>query len=215
VKRLKTNLVRIINCYFLHKNKKFSMKSNCYILYLMFLITNVRSFKSYLRKNRHFNYKEQNECLIFQSGVLFCNLNNWTSNSNHNIEIPIEKLNFHFSRSSGPGGQNVNKLNTKAEVRLNIEEAEWLPDEIKSRLRLYNQNLINKADELIISAQEHRTQKQNKVECVDKLRQMIQLASVEPKERNMYTVRFLINIMLFIFILFLFLFLLYFSFKTI
>lgn len=54
--------------------------------------------------------------------------------SARNIVIPESKLDFSYARCSGPGGQNVNKLNTKAEVRFNVFNADWLPDEVKQRL---------------------------------------------------------------------------------
>ena len=48
--------------------------------------------------------------------------------------IPIEELDITYSRSSGPGGQNVNKVNTKVEVRFNISSASWINDDLKSKL---------------------------------------------------------------------------------
>ena len=47
------------------------------------------------------------------------------STSVRSVSIPIDRLEFNFSRSSGPGGQNVNKVNTKAELRFNVHEADW------------------------------------------------------------------------------------------
>ena len=87
----------------------------------------------------------------------------------NDIVIPLDKLDFAFARSSGPGGQNVNKLNTKAEVRFNVYQADWLPYEVKQRL-----------------LQQHRTQNRNKEDAIDKLRVMVAEAYIEPKERNMY-----------------------------
>jgi hypothetical protein len=51
-----------------------------------------------------------------------------------NIVIPESKLAFSYARCSGPGGQNVNKLNTKAEIRFHVFNADWLPVEVKQRL---------------------------------------------------------------------------------
>lgn len=45
-----------------------------------------------------------------------------------NVEIPINQLNFNYSRSSGPGGQNVNKVNTKVELRISIDKIDWLTE---------------------------------------------------------------------------------------
>ena len=55
--------------------------------------------------------------------------------SKNRIHVPLEKLEHNFSRSSGPGGQNVNKLNTKVELRFKVSEADWLADDVKNRLR--------------------------------------------------------------------------------
>ena len=56
----------------------------------------------------------------------------------------------------GPGGQNVNKLNTKAEARFNVDSAEWLPIEVRQRLKIYQENKISKEGDLIVASQEHR-----------------------------------------------------------
>eukprot|EP01039_Chlorochromonas_danica_P007948 gene7948-8768_t len=102
------------------------------------------------------------------------------------IIIPMEKIEFNFARSSGPGGQNVNKLNTKAEIRFHVDEADWIAPEVKQRLVEYNANRISKEGFLIIACQEHRTQMKNKSDCIEKLKEMIAEASIEPKERQMW-----------------------------
>lgn len=102
------------------------------------------------------------------------------------IYIPLDKVEFQFARSSGPGGQNVNKLNTKAEIRFNLTTADWIPEEVKERLREAQGNKISKNGEVIISSQEHRTQSKNKEDCISKLQEMLAEAYVEPKERNIW-----------------------------
>ena len=72
------------------------------------------------------------------------------------VVIPMDKVEFSFARSSGPGGQNVNKLNTKAELRFKVETASWIKPEWRQRLMQYQSNKISKEGELIISSQEHR-----------------------------------------------------------
>jgi protein subunit release factor B len=55
----------------------------------------------------------------------------------------------------GPGGQNVNKVNTKADIRFKVSEAAWIPTEVKSRLRAKYANKINAVDELVITSQKY------------------------------------------------------------
>ena len=66
------------------------------------------------------------------------------------------RIEFNYARSSGPGGQNVNKLNTKAEIRFHVMSADWLNHDVKLRLLQYNTNKVSKEGELIISSQDHR-----------------------------------------------------------
>lgn len=90
------------------------------------------------------------------------------------ISIPVDKLDFNFSRSSGPGGQNVNKVNTKAELRFNVHDASWyvvtsysdqrnwhfvnrLPEDVRGRMLSLEANRINSAGELVITSQEQRS----------------------------------------------------------
>lgn len=96
------------------------------------------------------------------------------------------RIEFSFARSSGPGGQNVNKLNTKAELRFHVQSASWLQPEVRLRLAQYQTNKVSKEGDLIISSQEHRTQSKNKDDCVEKLKIMIAEAMLTPKEREMW-----------------------------
>jgi protein subunit release factor B len=102
------------------------------------------------------------------------------------IKIPADELNIKFVKSQGAGGQNVNKLNTKAEIRFNIEDADWLPGAVKERLIEYQKTKVSKDGTLIITSQEHRTQARNKEEAVGKLQAMIAEAYIEPKDRQMW-----------------------------
>jgi len=103
-----------------------------------------------------------------------------------NIVIPESKLAFSYARCSGPGGQNVNKLNTKAEVRFHIFNADWLPIEVKQRLSQQQANKINNDGELLVTSQESRTQASNREDCIEKIKVMVAQAYIIPKERNMY-----------------------------
>ena len=88
------------------------------------------------------------------------------------------------SRSSGPGGQNVNKVNTKVEIRLNIAGSLLLSDEEKIILLAKLANKINANGELIITSQSERTQLANKEAAIHKLNRMISNALKVKKKRR-------------------------------
>lgn len=100
------------------------------------------------------------------------------------IVIPDDELAFSFARSSGPGGQNVNKVNSKATLRWNITASAALPDDVRSRfLKLYANRLTNDG-EILITSQESRDQPKNIAICLEKLRGMIQQVLMAPKKRR-------------------------------
>lgn len=88
------------------------------------------------------------------------------------------------SRSSGPGGQNVNKVNTKVEIRLNIASSLLLSDEEKLILLNKLANKINANGELIVTSQSERTQLANKEAAIHKLNRMISNALKVKKKRR-------------------------------
>jgi len=94
-----------------------------------------------------------------------------------------EQLRFGFSRSSGPGGQNVNKVNTKTELRLALAQLHGISDRAKSRLKkLAGRHLID--GDLFFTADTERTQESNRRACLAKLRTLLEQALVEPKTRK-------------------------------
>ena len=99
------------------------------------------------------------------------------------LSIPRDEFRLSFARSSGPGGQNVNKVNSKVTLTWPLSFSPSVPAAIKSRFRLKFANRLNKNGELILTSQRFRNQVQNVADCLDKLRSM--LASVEhpPKHR--------------------------------
>ncbi len=130
-----------------------------------------------------------NKCLFLFSKkiVLFqniCQINfTWK-----NIQIPMEKIEMAFSRSSGAGGQNVNKLNTKVEIRFNLDSAQWITENVRKRIRELYPNKINNEGEFIITSQEHRTQEMNRSEAQKKLKMIIFEASQPKHERIMHPI---------------------------
>ncbi|MGC4023407.1 MAG: alternative ribosome rescue aminoacyl-tRNA hydrolase ArfB [Cyclobacteriaceae bacterium] len=94
------------------------------------------------------------------------------------------ELTFHTSRSSGPGGQNVNKVNTKVTLRWNVKDSSLLlPEEKEILLNKLSSRLTNEG-ELIISSQDKRSQLQNKEEVLKKFDQLLKRAFAQKKKRK-------------------------------
>ena len=100
------------------------------------------------------------------------------------IQIPESELIFKASRSSGPGGQNINKLNTKVAVIFDIEKNNCLKAEQKETILKKLSGRLTKDKKLIISSQKFRTQKANRDSAVQKLCQTLQDALKKPKTRK-------------------------------
>ncbi len=100
------------------------------------------------------------------------------------IRIPLREFHFNFSRSSGPGGQNVNKTSTKVELRWNVENSKSLPEQVKARFLEQNRTRINDLGVFLIKSDRFRDQGRNSADCLEKLRELIEQASQIPKERQ-------------------------------
>jgi len=99
------------------------------------------------------------------------------------IKIPEWEMNFSAARSSGPGGQNVNKTSTKVVIRFSIDESKSLSAEQKMKLKERLSNVINKEGEIIVSEQGSRSQFTNRSNAAKKLNDMINMALTEERER--------------------------------
>ncbi|CAH8256071.1 unnamed protein product [Arabidopsis lyrata] len=95
-------------------------------------------------------------------------------------QITLDHVTLNFARSGGPGGQNVNKLNTKVDMRFNVKNAYWLSDRIREKIIQTEKNRINKDGELVISSTKTRTQKGNIDDALEKLQAIINAASYVP-----------------------------------
>jgi ribosome-associated protein len=98
--------------------------------------------------------------------------------------IPEQDLQFHFVRASGPGGQNVNKVATAAQLRFDLAGTTALEPAVKARLREQAANRINAEGALLISARNHRTQEGNRREALARLEVLIARACIVPKTRR-------------------------------
>jgi ribosome-associated protein len=89
---------------------------------------------------------------------------------------------FRAARSSGPGGQNVNKVNTRSELRIAIDDIP-IPGAARARLARLGGRRVTEDGLLVIAAEEHRSQVRNKAEALERLRELIVRALVKPRPR--------------------------------
>jgi ribosome-associated protein len=102
---------------------------------------------------------------------------------NSEIEISESSIQEKFVRSSGPGGQNVNKVSTAVQLNLNLNECYDIPESVMMRLIKLAGNRINKDGILSIQASNFRTQHQNREDARNRLKELIQLAAKPEKNR--------------------------------
>lgn len=104
-------------------------------------------------------------------------------------DIPIKRLIIDSCRSSGPGGQHVNKKNTKVSVSFHLPSADWLPDETREKLGQIHKANLNKDGFLTIRSDKTRSQTLNIADCMDKLRAYLSEAEQPPEpEESLETI---------------------------
>ncbi len=105
-------------------------------------------------------------------------------NVSEKISIRLTEFKFSYARSPGPGGQNVNKVNSKVILKWNVDRTTAMPGAVKARFVKKFSKRINKEGALVISSHRFRDQGRNVADCLSKLREMILSVESEPVKRK-------------------------------
>jgi ribosome-associated protein len=100
------------------------------------------------------------------------------------VSIPADAIEWQFVRSSGPGGQHVNRTSSKAVLRFDARHSPHLPDDVRRRLLERERSRLTREGVIVITSQRHRDQPKNVADCLAKLSVMIERAMVVPKVRR-------------------------------
>ncbi len=103
---------------------------------------------------------------------------------NDSIMIPDAEFDWSYARSGGPGGQNVNKVSSKAVLRWDVRASPSLPPHVKDRLVALNRRRMTTEGELILTSQRYRDQDRNRQDCLEKLAELVREAATLPKPRR-------------------------------
>lgn len=100
------------------------------------------------------------------------------------IQIPLTEFDFSFARSSGPGGQNVNKVSSKAILRWPVTASVHLPPDVRARFLARFSRKLTVERELVVSSQRYRDQGRNIADCLEKVREMLLAVAEAPRKRR-------------------------------
>ena len=100
------------------------------------------------------------------------------------IRIPESEFHWTYVRSGGPGGQNVNKVASKAVLRWDLAGSPSVPDAVKARLRTAQRRRLTATGELVLTSQRFRDQERNRLDCLEKLRDLVRQAATPPRPRK-------------------------------
>lgn len=104
-------------------------------------------------------------------------------NLTENYRLPEAELSWSYARSGGPGGQNVNKVSSKAVLRWALNLSASVSDAVKARLRATHPAHLTVEGDFLVTSQEYRDQERNRERCLEKLEAMVRAAATPPKPR--------------------------------
>jgi ribosome-associated protein len=100
------------------------------------------------------------------------------------IALDEQEIQIDFVRASGPGGQNVNKVASAAQLRFDVDASPNLPAEVKARLRKLGGRRVTSTGVLIIEARRYRTQEANRADALQRFMSLVQKAAEKPRSRK-------------------------------
>jgi ribosome-associated protein len=100
------------------------------------------------------------------------------------ITIPASEIELSATRAQGAGGQNVNKVSSAVHLRFDVRASRALPDFCKARLLAQRDHRISADGVIVIKAQQHRSQEQNRADALERLRDLVEKALIVPKRRK-------------------------------
>lgn len=103
---------------------------------------------------------------------------------NNRLTIPSGQLSASYSRSSGPGGQNVNKVNSRVTLRWRIGDQPVLPPDWLQRFLVRNANRISRDGDVVINSDRYRDQPRNLEDCRQRLAELLRECSIPPVKRK-------------------------------